>query len=178
MIEIALDLLRVCIPHFSTLNSSAVFSFLGVNQVLLFLTHPKCLSYSLPKVKNESTTRTRPEQTPAPPTFRAHKQSCLSSVWPSRIRGETQSTQTSAATYAQCMPTSSEWILQRHRQLGLNFSALLLLERHNLNRWCTKYNMGGIPLMGMLLFFRMPCVFTCNGESSAFDFMAKSAVLT
>ena len=40
------------------------------------------------------------------------------------------------------------------------FSALLLLERQNRNRWSTYYNMGGIPLMDMLPFFRMPWVFT------------------
>jgi len=58
------------------------------------------------------------------------------------------------------------------------FSALLLLERQNKNRWSTYYNMGGIPLMDMLPFFRMPWVFTYNGESPGFDYMAKSAVLS
>jgi hypothetical protein len=58
------------------------------------------------------------------------------------------------------------------------FSALLLLERQNRNRWSTYYNMGGIPLMDMLPFFRMPWVFTYNGESPGFDYMAKSAVLS
>jgi hypothetical protein len=58
------------------------------------------------------------------------------------------------------------------------FSALLLLERQNQNRWSTYYNMGGIPLMDMLPFFRMPWVFTFNGESPGFDYMAKSAVLS
>ena len=58
------------------------------------------------------------------------------------------------------------------------FSALLLLERQNQNRWSTYYNMGGIPLMDMLPFFRMPWVFTYNGESPGFDYMAKSAVLS
>ena len=58
------------------------------------------------------------------------------------------------------------------------FSALLLLERQNKNRWSAYYNMGGIPLMDMLPFFRMPWVFTYNGESPAFDYMAKSAVLS
>ena len=57
-------------------------------------------------------------------------------------------------------------------------SALILLERRNLNRWSTYYNMGGIPLMDILPFFRMPWVFTYNGESPAFDYMAKSAVLS
>jgi len=58
------------------------------------------------------------------------------------------------------------------------FSALLLLERQNKSRWSTYYNMGGIPLMDMLPFFRMPWVFTYNGESPGFDYMAKSAVLS
>ena len=58
------------------------------------------------------------------------------------------------------------------------FSALLLLERQNQNKWSTYYNMGGIPLMDMLPFFRMPWVFTYNGESPGFDYMAKSAVLS
>jgi len=58
------------------------------------------------------------------------------------------------------------------------FSALLILERQNRNRWSTYYNMGGIPLMDMLPFFRMPWVFTYNGESPGFDYMAKSAVLS
>ena len=58
------------------------------------------------------------------------------------------------------------------------FSALLLLERQNFNLWSTYYNMGGIPLMDMLPFFRMPWVFTYNGESPGFDYMAKSAVIS
>ena len=58
------------------------------------------------------------------------------------------------------------------------FSALLMLERQNVNKWSTNYNMGGIPLMDMLPFFRMPWVFTYNGESPGFDYMAKSAVLS
>jgi len=58
------------------------------------------------------------------------------------------------------------------------FSALLLLERQNRNRWSTYYNMGGVPLMDTLPFFRMPWVFTYNGESPGFDYMARSAVLS
>ena len=58
------------------------------------------------------------------------------------------------------------------------FSALLMLERQIQNIWSTYYNMEGIPLMDMLPFFRMPWVFTYNGESPEFDYMVKSAVLS
>lgn len=58
------------------------------------------------------------------------------------------------------------------------FSAMVILERQIKGNWASYYNMGDIPLSTFLPFYKMPWVFTYNGESPSYDYMLKLSILS
>jgi hypothetical protein len=85
------------------------------------------------------------------------------------------------------MPREVSALIEYHLALHSNrfignsvstFSALNILERQQANRWASYYNMGVIPLASFLPFYKMPWVFTYNGNSPFYDYMVKAAVIS
>lgn len=56
------------------------------------------------------------------------------------------------------------------------FSAMLMLERELKGSWSSYYNMGRIPLAHFIPLYKMPWVFTFNGNSLGYHYMLKAAV--